>query len=190
MAFMITSLYLDIGPLTAADIEKEQGMQGGFKESSSKGKGREPVTPQRGEGSKRQQHFLHQTGGGDSVEKVAEFQADEQGSDYQEDETTRTTPAPSGPPGESSSEESNTESDRPRSPPPTIKPRRATRRHFEQEKSPEVQEWESLTGGIATRGTRKKRKALQGLKFDPPEPLHGDDNKWKNSQRFDGCGNA
>ena len=54
MAFMITGRHLDVGPLTAEDIEKEQRMSGRFKESSSKGKGREPVTPQRGEGSKRQ----------------------------------------------------------------------------------------------------------------------------------------
>ena len=57
MAFMITGRHLYVGPLTAEDIVKEQEMPGGFKESSSKGKGREPVTPQRGEGSKRQQRF-------------------------------------------------------------------------------------------------------------------------------------
>ena len=45
MAFMITGRDLDVGPLTAEDIEKEQRMPGGFKESSSKGKGRKPVTP-------------------------------------------------------------------------------------------------------------------------------------------------
>ena len=61
MAFMITSRHLDVRPLTAEDIEKEQRMPGGFKESSSKGIGREPVTPQRGEGSKRQQRFQQQT---------------------------------------------------------------------------------------------------------------------------------
>ena len=100
---MITSRHLDVGPLTADDIEKEQRMPGGYKESSSKGKGREPVTPQRGEGSKRQQRFKQQTDGGDSVEKEAEYEADEERSDYHEDERTRTTPAPPGPPGESSS---------------------------------------------------------------------------------------
>ena len=46
MAFMITGRHLDMGPLTAEDMEKEQSMPGEFKESSSKGKGREPVTPQ------------------------------------------------------------------------------------------------------------------------------------------------
>ena len=51
MAFMITGRHLYVGPLTAEDIEKEQRMRAGFKQSSSKGKGREPVTPQRGEGS-------------------------------------------------------------------------------------------------------------------------------------------
>ena len=71
MAFMIPGRHLDVGPLTAADIEKEQTMPGGFKQSSSKGKGREPVTPQRGEGSKRQQSLQQQTEGGDSVEKEA-----------------------------------------------------------------------------------------------------------------------
>ena len=45
MAFMITGRHLDVGPLTAEDFEAEQGMSGGFKESSSKRKGREPVTP-------------------------------------------------------------------------------------------------------------------------------------------------
>ena len=41
MAFMITGRHLDVGPLTAEDIAKEHSMPGGFKESSSKGKGRE-----------------------------------------------------------------------------------------------------------------------------------------------------
>ena len=82
MAFMITGRHLDVGPLTAEDIENEQRMPGGFKELSSKGKGREPVTPQRGEGSKSQQRFQQQTEGGDSVEKKAEYEADEQGSDH------------------------------------------------------------------------------------------------------------
>ena len=190
MAFMITGRHLDMGPLTAEDIEKEQSMPGEFKESSSTGKGREPVTPQRGEGSKRQQRSQQQTEGGDSVEKEAEYEADEEGSDHNEDETTRTTPTPPGPPGDSSSEESNSESDGPRSPPPTTKPRKATTRNFEREKSPEEQEWESLTGVVAPRRTMKKSKALKGIKLDPPETLDGDDNKWKNSQRFDGWVNA
>ena len=136
MPFMITRRHLDVGPLTAEDIEKEQRMPGGFKESSSKGKGREPVTSGRGEGSMHQQRFQQQTVGGDSVEKEAEYEADEQGSDHHEDETTRTTPALTGPPGYSSSEESNSESDRPRSPPPTTNPSKATTRNFEREKSP------------------------------------------------------
>ena len=49
---MINGRYLDVGPLTTDDIEQRQGMLGGFQESSSKGKGRDPVTPQRGESSK------------------------------------------------------------------------------------------------------------------------------------------
>ena len=102
MAFMITGRHLDMGPLTAEDIEKEQRMPGGFQETSTKVKGREPVTPQRGEGSKCQQRFQQQTEGGDSVEKEAEYEADEEGSDYHEDETTRTTLAPPGPPADSS----------------------------------------------------------------------------------------
>ena len=101
---MITGRHLDVGPLTEEDIEKEQRMPGGFKELSSKAKGREPVTPQRGEGSKRQQRFQQQTKGGDSVEKEAKYEADEEGSDRHEDATTRTTPVPTGPPGDSSSE--------------------------------------------------------------------------------------
>ena len=68
---MITGRHLDVGPLTAEHIEKEQRMPRGFKGSSSKGKEREPVTPQRGEGSKRQQRFQQQTEGGHSVEKEA-----------------------------------------------------------------------------------------------------------------------
>ena len=190
MAFMITGRHLDVGLLTAEDIEKEQGMPGGFKESSSKGEGRERITPQRGDSSKRQQPFKQLTEGWDSVEKEVEYEADEKVSDHQDDETIRTTPGPPGPPRDSSSEESNSESDGPRSPPPTTKPRKATRRNFEYEKSPEEHEWESLTGVIAPRKTRKKGKALQGLKLVPPETLDRDDNKWKNSQRFDGWVNA
>ena len=77
MRFMITGGHLDVWPLTAEDIEKERSRPGGFKESSSKGKGREPVTLQRGEGSKRQQRFWYQTESEDSVEKQAEYEADE-----------------------------------------------------------------------------------------------------------------
>ena len=57
MALMITGRHLNVGPLTTEDIEKEQRMLGGFKESSSKGQEREPVTPQQGDGSKCQQRF-------------------------------------------------------------------------------------------------------------------------------------
>ena len=156
MGFMITGSHLNVGPLTVEDIEKEQAMPGGFKASSSKGKGREPVTPQWGEGSRRQQRFQQQTEGGDSVEKEAEYDADDEGSDYQKDETTRTTPAPPGPPGDSSFKDSNSESDRPRLPPPTSRLRKPTRRRFEREKSAEEQEWESRTGVIALRRTTKK----------------------------------
>ena len=93
---MITSRQLDVGPLTTEDIEKEQRTPGGLKNSSSNGKGHEPVTAQRGEGSKRQQRFQQQIEGGDSVEKEADYEADEEGSDHHEDETTRTTPEPPG----------------------------------------------------------------------------------------------
>ena len=71
MASMTTGRHLDVGPLTAEDIEKDQGMSGGCKESSSKGKGREPVTPYRGEGSKGLQCFQQHTEGTESVEKEA-----------------------------------------------------------------------------------------------------------------------
>ena len=113
-------------------------MGGGLKESSSKAIGREPITPQRGEGSKGQQRLQQRTQGGDSVEKEAEHEADEAGLNHPQDETTRTTPAPPGPPGDSSSEESKSESDQPRSPPPTTKRGKATRRNFEREKSAEA----------------------------------------------------
>ena len=185
-AFMIPGVDLNVGPQTAEDIEKERGMPGGFQESSSKGKALEPVTPQRGEGSQRHQRFQQQTEDGDSVQKEAEYRADERGSDHTEDESTRTTSTPTGPPGDSSSEESNCESDRPRSPPPTTKPRKATRKDFEREKSTEEQESESLTAVIASRRTTKKSKALTSLKLEPSETLYGDENKWKNSQSFDG----
>ena len=184
MAFMITGSHLDVGTLTAADIEKEQKKPGGFKDSSSKGKGREPVPPQRGEGSKRQQHFQQQTEGADSVEKEAEYETDEEGSDHHEDERTRTTPAPPGLPGDTSSEDNNSKSDRPRSAPPATKPRKATTRNFDREKSTQEQEWESPTGVIALRRSTRQSEALKGIKLDPPETLDGDDNKWKNSQRF------
>ena len=136
MPVMITGRHLYVGPLTAEDIEKERGMAGGFRESSRKGKWREPVTSQRGEGSQHQQRFQQETEGGASVETEAEFEADQQGSDNQEDENSRTIPAPPAPSGDISSEERNSESDRPRSQPPTTKPRNATRSNFEDEKSP------------------------------------------------------
>ena len=44
MAFMIPGRHLDLVPLTTRDIDKEPGMPGGFKESSSTGKGHESVT--------------------------------------------------------------------------------------------------------------------------------------------------
>ena len=40
MDFMITGRHLNVGPLTPENIKKERGMPVGFKESSSKGKGR------------------------------------------------------------------------------------------------------------------------------------------------------
>ena len=166
-------------------------MPGGFNESSRQGKRCVPVTPQRVEGSKRQQRFRQQTEGGDSVEKEAEYVAVQEGSNRHEDETTRTTTAPQGPPGDSSSEESNSESDLPRLPSPTTKPRKATRRNFDSEKSSQEQQWESPTGVIAHRRTTSERKkAHKGIKLDPPETLDGDDTKWKNSERFDGWVNA
>ena len=114
-----------------------------------------------------------------------EYEAHEKGSDHQEDEITRTSPAHPGPPGQSSCEESNRESGRLRSPGPTTKLRKATSSNFEYEKSTEEPEWESLTAVIATSRTTKNRKALHAWKLGPPEPLDGDDNKWKTSQRFD-----
>ena len=141
MAIVITGHHVDVSPLTPAHIEKEQGMPGGFQASASKCKGREPVSPQRGAGTKRQQRFSQPPGGGDSVGKAADYEADEEGSDQQEDETTRTTPAPAGPSGDSTAEESNSESHRPRSLPPTTKPRKATRKNFDHEKSTVDQVW-------------------------------------------------
>ena len=91
-------------------MEKEQGRPGGLKSSSSNGKGREFVTQQQVVGSKRQQHFQKETEGRDYVEKWAEYPADEQGLDYQEDATSRTTAAPSIPSVESISEERHSES--------------------------------------------------------------------------------
>ena len=160
MAFMITGRHLYVWPLTAEDIEQEQGLPGGFKQSCSKGKVRERVTPQREGGRKRQLRVQQQTEGGDSVEKEAEYAADEDGSDQHEDEPVRTIPLPPGPPGDSSSEKSNSESDGPSSPPPTTKPRKAIRRNCEREKSLEEQEWESLTEVIAPSRTNNKSKAL------------------------------
>ena len=121
MASVIPGRQSCVGLLIAEDNQKEQAMPGGFKESSGKGKEREPVIPRRGEGSKRQQLFQGQTEGEDSVEKEAEYEADEEGSDHQEDENNRTTAAPPGRTGDSRCEESNSESDRARSPRPTIK---------------------------------------------------------------------
>ena len=109
MACMICGRHLDVKPLTSEDIEKKQGMPGGFEAMSSKGKECLYITPQRGEGSKRQQRFRQQPEGGDLVAKEPQYEADEQGSDHQEDETTATTPAPPGLTGHSSSEESNSE---------------------------------------------------------------------------------
>ena len=57
MAFLITGRHLYVGPLTAKDIGIEKGMPDRFKESSSEGKGREPVTPQREQCSKHQQRI-------------------------------------------------------------------------------------------------------------------------------------
>ena len=81
-----------------------------------------------------QPHFQQHTQGRDSVEKEAEYVADEEGCDHQEDATTRTTPAPLGLPGGSSYQESNSESDRHRSPPTTTEPKKAIGRKFEGEK--------------------------------------------------------
>ena len=78
--FMITGRHLDVGPLTAEQIEQEQGMPVGFDESSGQGKGGEPVTEQQGERSKRQQSFQQQTEGRDSIEHEAEYEVDEEGS--------------------------------------------------------------------------------------------------------------
>ena len=111
MAFMISGRHLDVGLLITEDMENERGMAGGCEESSSKGKGREPVTRQRGDGSKRHLRIQERTEGGDLVEKEVAYEADEEGSDHQEDATTRTTPPSPGPPGDRSYEESKRESD-------------------------------------------------------------------------------
>lgn len=63
MACVIRSHHLDVWPRIAEDIAKEQGMPRGFKESSSKANGREPVTPPREEGSQRLQSFEQQIEG-------------------------------------------------------------------------------------------------------------------------------
>ena len=115
MSFIIPGRHLYVGPLRPAYIEKYQGMPRGFKESSSKSKGREPVTPHREEGSKHQHRFQPQTEGGDSLEKEAEYKTDDEGSDHAEDNITSTTTAPTGLHGDRRSEESNIESDRPTS---------------------------------------------------------------------------
>ena len=45
MAFMIMDRHLYVGPLTTEDVETEQAMPAGFKNSSSIDTGREAVTP-------------------------------------------------------------------------------------------------------------------------------------------------
>ena len=121
----------------------------------------------------------------------AEYEVDEQGSDCDEDDSTRTTAAPPAPPAASSSVESNSESHQPRSPPSTTKLWKATRRKFETETSPEEQEWESDSEVIAHRSTTSESKmALKGIKLDLPETRDRNDDKWKNSERFDGCVNV
>ena len=137
---MITGSHLNMGPLTSQDIEKEQGMSGGFKESLSNSKPHKPVTLRHGEGSKHHQRSQQQTDGEDSVETEAAYVADQQGSDYQQHETTRTTPIRSGSPGERRSEDSNRELDQARLLTRTIKSRSATGRNFECEKYTEEQE--------------------------------------------------
>ena len=94
MACIITGSHLYVAPQAAEDIEKEQGIPGGLKESSSKDKGRESVTSHGVEACKRRQRFEQQTEDGDSFQKQAEYKADEEGYDHQEHKTTRTTPAP------------------------------------------------------------------------------------------------
>ena len=165
-------------------------MPSGFKELGSKGKVCEPVAPQRGEGSNRQQGFQHETGGGARVEKKAEYEADVKGYDHKADETTRTTPAPSGLLADSSSEGSNSELDPARSPHLSTKPRKATTRNCEGVKSLEEPELELRNAGIATRRSTKQSTALNGMKLDPPVIMDGDDNKWKHEQGIDGCVNA
>ena len=138
-------------------------MAGRFKESCRKGKDREAVTPQLGDGDKCEQHFQQQTEGGESVAKEAEHEADEEGSDNQEYDITRTITAPPGPLADSSSEESNRESHRPRSLPRLTEPTKLTRRYFKREISPDEQAWESLTTGIAYSRTDKKSQAVKGI---------------------------
>ena len=99
--------------LTPVDVENEQGIPDGYKGSASKGQGREPVTSQRGEDSKRLQLAQQHTERGDSVDQQEQYEADAEGANYQEHETNRTTPAPPGPPADRTSDESNSESDRP-----------------------------------------------------------------------------
>ena len=190
MPFMIPGTHVDVASLTAEDIQIEQGIQGGLREAYQQGPEHTPVIQQGGESSMRQQCFQQETEGRDSVEKEAESDADDKESDHAENETTRTTAAPPGPPGDSSSKESNIKSYQARSPPTTTKPRKATRRNFDREKSADKCEWESLTPVIAIRRTTKKSKALKGFKLDPPEILYRDNNKWKNSYRCNRCVNA
>ena len=77
MACIITGTNWYVGPLTAEDIEKQQGMFGGLREKSRKGNLREHGTEQRGEGSVRQQPLQQQTEGGASVENEVESEAGE-----------------------------------------------------------------------------------------------------------------
>ena len=53
------------------------------------------------------------------------------------------------------------------------------------ENSAKEQDWELLTVGTVTRKLTTQGKAINIIKLDPPEALGGDDNKWKNPQRFD-----
>ena len=106
MGLIIIGHQLEVRRPTFEDIEKEQGMPGGFKESSCKGTGCESVTLQWREGSNGHQRFQEQTEAVDSVEKGPQYKADEEGFDNEQDEATRTPPVPTGSTGDSSSEES------------------------------------------------------------------------------------
>ena len=118
MALVITGHHSYMRLLIVEDVDKQNGISGGFMESSSKGKGRKPVIPQRVAGSKLQQRLQQATEGADSVEKDTECEPDVEGSDHLQQDTTRTTPSPSGLPGDSSYKDSNSELDRSRALPP------------------------------------------------------------------------